>query len=112
MDIEFGTPYHRKTIDQCRAIGRIGGLRATRNRRFRRRAQPPAPVEINPTLDPEDGPPGLPTLGCEVSVAEGCLVSARVPVTSVRDRPQHGPDVPRWTPSPEPTARPDAQFTT
>jgi len=34
--------FHNKTIDQCRAIGRIGGRRAARNRRFRRLALPPS----------------------------------------------------------------------
>lgn len=48
MDLEFGAPYHHKTIDQCRTIGRIGGLRSARNRRRRRLAQPPAPATITP----------------------------------------------------------------
>jgi hypothetical protein len=46
MNLEFGTPYHHKTIDQCRVIGRIGGLRAAHNRRVRRLAHPPAPAAI------------------------------------------------------------------
>ncbi|MGA2725404.1 MAG: hypothetical protein ABSG79_23720 [Bryobacteraceae bacterium] len=39
MELEFGTPFHPKTIDQCRVIGRIGGLRAARNRGLRRLPQ-------------------------------------------------------------------------
>jgi len=48
MNLEFGTPYHYKTINQCRTIGRIGGLRSARNRRQRRLAQPAAPATITP----------------------------------------------------------------
>jgi hypothetical protein len=51
MNLEFGTPYHHKTIDQCRVIGRIGGRRSARNRRQRRLAQPPTPTSIS--LEPE-----------------------------------------------------------
>lgn len=49
MNLEFGTPYHYKTIDQCRAIGRIGGLRRARNRHQRRLAQPtPTSISLEP----------------------------------------------------------------
>jgi len=44
MDLEFGKPYHNKTIDQCRAIGRIGGLHAAHNCRIRRLVPPPIPT--------------------------------------------------------------------
>ncbi len=40
MNLEFGVPYHRKTIDQCRAIGARGGRRSGMVRRARRLAQP------------------------------------------------------------------------
>ena len=50
MNLEFGTPYHYKTIDQCRTIGRIGGIHSARNRRQRRLAQPPAPAATTPEL--------------------------------------------------------------
>jgi hypothetical protein len=33
MKLGFATPYHRKIVDQCRTIGRIGGLRSARNLR-------------------------------------------------------------------------------
>ncbi len=35
MDLEFGVPYHRKTIDQCRVIGARGGRRSGMVRRAR-----------------------------------------------------------------------------
>ena len=44
MNFEFGKPYHHKSIDQCRAVGRVGGLRSACNRRLRRMAEPPAPA--------------------------------------------------------------------
>jgi hypothetical protein len=47
MNLEFGTPYHHKTVDQCRTIGRRGGLRSARNRRQRRLAQPSTPLSIS-----------------------------------------------------------------
>jgi hypothetical protein len=47
MNLEFGTPYHHKTVDQCRVIGRIGGRRSARNRRQRRLAQPPTPTPMS-----------------------------------------------------------------
>jgi len=39
MNLEFGVPYHHKTIDQCRAIGARGGRRSGMVRRARRLAQ-------------------------------------------------------------------------
>jgi hypothetical protein len=39
MNLEYGTPYYQKTIDQCRAIGARGGRRAARNRRLRQASQ-------------------------------------------------------------------------
>jgi len=39
MNLEFGVPYHQKTIDQCRAIGARGGRRSGMVRRARRLAQ-------------------------------------------------------------------------
>lgn len=39
MNLEFGVPYHHKTIDQCRAIGARGGRRSGLTRRARRLAQ-------------------------------------------------------------------------
>ena len=39
MNLEFGIPYHHKTIDQCRAIGARGGRRSGMVRRARRLAQ-------------------------------------------------------------------------
>jgi len=48
MNLEFGKPYHHKSIDQCRMIGRIGGLRAACNRRLCRLAQPPVPAATSP----------------------------------------------------------------
>jgi hypothetical protein len=50
MHLEFGKPYHNKTINQCRAIGRTGGMRSARNRQ-RRLAQPPTSTSIN--LEPK-----------------------------------------------------------
>lgn len=47
MNLEYGTPYHHKTVEQCRTIGRIGGLRSARNRRWRKLAQPPKPLSIS-----------------------------------------------------------------
>jgi len=44
MNLEFGKPYHNKTIEQCRAIGARGGRRSARNRRLRCMAQPPVPI--------------------------------------------------------------------
>jgi len=47
MNFEFGKPFHNLTIEQCRIIGRRGGLRSARNRRLRRLAEasiPPTPV--------------------------------------------------------------------
>lgn len=35
MNLEFGIPYHHKTIDQCRAIGARGGRRSGLVRRAR-----------------------------------------------------------------------------
>ena len=39
MNLEFGVPYHHKTIDQCRAIGARGGRRSGIVRRAGRLAQ-------------------------------------------------------------------------
>jgi len=39
MNLDFGVPYHQKTIDQCRAIGARGGRRSGMVRRARRLAQ-------------------------------------------------------------------------
>ena len=39
MNLEFGVPYHHKTIDQCRAIGARGGRRSGMARRARLLAQ-------------------------------------------------------------------------
>jgi len=39
MNLEFGVPYHLKTIDQCRAIGARGGRRSGMVRRARRLAR-------------------------------------------------------------------------
>ena len=39
LNLEFGVPYHHKTIDQCRAIGARGGRRSGMVRRARRLAQ-------------------------------------------------------------------------
>ncbi len=39
MNLEFGVPYHHKTIDECRAIGARGGRRSGMTRRARRLAQ-------------------------------------------------------------------------
>lgn len=36
MNFVFGTPYHGKTIAECRAIGRYGGRTRARNLRLRR----------------------------------------------------------------------------
>ena len=47
MNLEFGTPYYHKTIDQCRTIGRMGGLRSASNRSQRQLAQPPTPPSIS-----------------------------------------------------------------
>jgi hypothetical protein len=47
MNLEFGKPFHNKTVDQCRTIGRRGGLARSRNLRLRRscHASPlPAPA--------------------------------------------------------------------
>ena len=41
MTFECGVPYHNKSIAQCRAVGRIGGLRSARNRRLRRLTEAP-----------------------------------------------------------------------
>ena len=41
MNLEFGKPYHNKTIEQCRAIGARGGRRSAMNRRLRCVARPP-----------------------------------------------------------------------
>jgi hypothetical protein len=51
MNLEFGTPYYHKTIDQCRTIGRIGGLRSAHNRRQRCPDQQPTPTSIS--LEPK-----------------------------------------------------------
>jgi hypothetical protein len=51
MNLEFGTPYHHKTITECRVIGRLGGLRSARNRLLRKLGQPPAPAPIS--LEPK-----------------------------------------------------------
>ena len=37
-----------KSIDQCRSIGRRGGLRSARNRRLRKAGEVPAVREVNP----------------------------------------------------------------
>ncbi len=48
MNLQFGTPYHNKPIDQCRAIGRVGGLRSARSRRLRRLAESSLPTVVTP----------------------------------------------------------------
>lgn len=48
MNLDFGVPYHHKTIDQCRAIGAHGGRRSGMVRRARRRAQMMATVANDP----------------------------------------------------------------
>ncbi len=48
MNLEFGSPFHHKNIDQCRIIGRIGGVRSGQSRRLRKLAQPPTPIAISP----------------------------------------------------------------
>ncbi len=53
MNLCFGVPYHNKTIDQCRAIGRIGGLRSARTRRLRRDSEAPVPATTTPEPEPE-----------------------------------------------------------
>ncbi len=50
MTFECGVPYHNKSIAQCRAVGRIGGLRSARNRRLRRLAE--AQATATPTPEP------------------------------------------------------------
>ena len=47
MNLQFGTPYHNKTIDQCRVIGRIGGRRSACIRCLRRLAQPSTATSVN-----------------------------------------------------------------
>jgi hypothetical protein len=42
-----------KNVNQCRVIGRRGGLRAARNRRRRMLSQPPAPPEVEAEVDRE-----------------------------------------------------------
>jgi hypothetical protein len=44
MNLEFGVPYHHKTIDQCRVIGARGGRRSGMTRRAHRLAQVAARV--------------------------------------------------------------------
>jgi len=39
MNLEFGVPYHHKTIDQCRVIGARGGRRSGMTRRVRHLAR-------------------------------------------------------------------------
>ena len=53
MNLEFGTPYHNKTIDQCRAIGGSGGRRSGRNRRLRKLAEPSVRAAITPAPERE-----------------------------------------------------------
>ena len=53
MNLEFGKPFHNKTIDQCGAIGRRGGVRSGRNRRLRRLAEPSVPATITPAPERE-----------------------------------------------------------
>jgi hypothetical protein len=48
LDILFN-----KSVDECRVIGRRGGLRAARNRRRRMLSQPPAPPEVESEVDRE-----------------------------------------------------------
>jgi hypothetical protein len=43
MNLEFGEPFHNKTIDQCRIIGRLGGRARARNLRLRARCQATRP---------------------------------------------------------------------
>jgi len=52
MNLEFGKPYHNKSVDQCRVIGRIGGLRAAHNRRTRRLGHP-TPTAARPEPERE-----------------------------------------------------------
>jgi hypothetical protein len=67
MNLEVGTPYHNKTIDQCRTIGRIGGLRSARNRRQRRLAQPPTATSMSQERE------------CETAHEASILLDARFP---------------------------------
>lgn len=53
MDLGFGEPYHGKSLAECRAIGRRGGLRSGRNRRLRRLAEASAPTTTQPEPESE-----------------------------------------------------------
>ncbi len=48
MNLDYSRPYHNKSIDQCRSIGRRGGLASARTRRLRARCQPAPTVEHAP----------------------------------------------------------------
>lgn len=48
MNLEYGKPFHNLTTDECRAIGRRGGLRSARNRRQHRMAEASVPRAITP----------------------------------------------------------------
>ena len=51
MNFTFGRPYHGKSIAQCRAIGRRGGLRGAKTRRLRCLSKPP--LRATPAPEPE-----------------------------------------------------------
>ncbi len=53
MNLEYGEPFHKKTIDQCRAIGCRGGLRSSKNRRLRRLAETPVATAMAPEPERE-----------------------------------------------------------
>ena len=47
MNLEYNILFN-KSVDQCRSIGRRGGLRSARNRRLRQAGEVPAVREVNP----------------------------------------------------------------
>jgi hypothetical protein len=53
MTFDFGRAFHSLSIDQCRTIGRRGGLRSAKNRRLRRLAEAPDPTPIQPEPERE-----------------------------------------------------------
>lgn len=53
MTIDHTRPYFNMTIAACRIAGAIGGRRAARNRRLRRRAEPPVPAASHPEPEVE-----------------------------------------------------------
>ncbi len=93
MTFECGVPYHNKSIAQCRAIGRRGGLRSARNRRLRRLTEAPVPTTATPEPERETAREAIERIDALCPWLRGAELdraAAPVPGTSPR-RPVIGP---------------------